>query len=199
MVSLAIFHPHFSIRIFLSAIRHPPSAIRRHPVCTLQRPQPITWNSRNAPWIKNSKTWRFCFVYSDVLLKNSTRKKCVLNTECVKSGALEVDWFFVALSLEMKYFSRLVVVLSWRFELKVAGFHLSLVFTAFLSEVENDVKLFRICKTFWSIQTKLTKVFAGNWTLVLCERNQSLSRPVARDLLMMDLELRLPAWILYPE
>ena len=25
-----------------------------------------------------------------------------------------MDWFFVALSLEMKYFSRLVVVLSWR-------------------------------------------------------------------------------------
>ena len=29
--SIRIFHPHFIIRIFLSAIRHPPSAIRRHP------------------------------------------------------------------------------------------------------------------------------------------------------------------------
>ena len=59
-MSLAIFHPHFVIRIFPSsfyhphfsirilssairhppsAIRHPPSAIRRHPVLTLQRPQ----------------------------------------------------------------------------------------------------------------------------------------------------------------
>ena len=36
----AFFHPHFIIRIFLSAIRHPPSAIR-HPVRTLQRP---TWD-----------------------------------------------------------------------------------------------------------------------------------------------------------
>ena len=38
MVSLAIFHPHFSIRIFPSAFFYPPSAIRRHPVRTLQRP-----------------------------------------------------------------------------------------------------------------------------------------------------------------
>ena len=77
----------------------------------------------------------------------------------------------------MKYFSRLVVVV----ELKSTGFHLALVFTASLSEVENGVKLCRICKTFWRIQTKLIcciedfKVFAGNWTLVLCERNQSQS------------------------
>ena len=36
----AFFHPHFSIRIFHPhfSIRHPPSAIRRHPVRTLQRP-----------------------------------------------------------------------------------------------------------------------------------------------------------------
>ena len=75
----------------------------------------------------------------------------------------------------MKYFSRLVVVV----ELKGTGYHLALVFTASLSEVENGVKPCRICTTFWRIQTKLIcciedfKVFAGNWTLVLCERNQS--------------------------
>ena len=53
IVSLAIFHPHFSIgilssafchpqfsiRILSSAFFYPPSAIRRHPVRTLQRPQ----------------------------------------------------------------------------------------------------------------------------------------------------------------
>ena len=58
IVSLAIFHPHFVIRIFPSAFYYPhfstrilssaifhphscfcpPSAIRRHPVLTLQRP-----------------------------------------------------------------------------------------------------------------------------------------------------------------
>ena len=86
---------------------------------------------------------------------------------------------FVAFSLEMKYFSRLVVV-----QLKSTGYDLALVFTASLSEVENGLKPCRICKTFWRIQTKLIcciedfKVFAGNWTLVLCERNQSLSRKI---------------------
>ena len=55
------------------------------------------------------------------------------------------------------------------------GFHLELVFVASLSEVENGVKPCRIRKTLWSIQTQLIcciedfKVFAGNWTLVLCE------------------------------
>ena len=53
-------------------------------------------------------------------------------------------------------------------------------------------------KTIWSIQTKLIfyiedfKVFAGNWTLVLCERNQSLSRKVFQ-FVVIDLELPLPA------
>ena len=70
---------------------------------------------------------------------------------------------------------------AYCFELKVTWFHPALVFTASLSEVENGVKLCRICKTFWSILTKLIgcieyfKVFAGNSTLVLCERNQSLA------------------------
>ena len=103
------------------------------------------------------------------------------NTECVKSGALEGGLIFVAFSLEMKYFSRLVVVV----ELKSTGFHLALVFAASLSEVENGLnKPCRICKTLWRIQTKLIcciedfKVFAGNWTLVLCERNQSPSRKI---------------------
>ena len=102
------------------------------------------------------------------------------NTECVKSGALEGGLIFVAFSLKKKYFSRLDVVV----ELKGTGFHLASVFTAPLSEVENGFKPCRICKTFWMIQTKLIsciedfKVFAGNWTLVLCERNQSLSRKI---------------------
>ena len=73
------------------------------------------------------------------------------NTECVKSGALESGLIFVAFSLMMKYFSQLVVVVK----LKGTGFHLALVFTASLSEVENGVKPCRICKTFWRIQTKL--------------------------------------------
>ena len=46
------------------------------------------------------------------------------NTECAKSGALEGGLIFVAFSLEMKYFSRLVVVV----ELKCTRFHLALVF-----------------------------------------------------------------------
>ena len=77
----------------------------------------------------------------------------------------------------MKYFSRLVVVV----ELKSTGFRLALVFTASLSEEENGVKPCRICKSFWRIQTKLIcciedfKVFAGNWTLELCERNHARS------------------------
>ena len=38
----------------------------------------------------------------------------------------------------MKYFSRLVVVVV--VELKSTGYHLALVFTASLSEVENGIK-----------------------------------------------------------
>ena len=71
----------------------------------------------------------------------------------MKSGALEGGLIFVAFSLEMKYISRLVVVVV--VELKGTGFHLALVFTASLSEVENGVKPCRICKTFWRIQNKL--------------------------------------------
>ena len=56
-------------------------------------------------------------------------------------------------------------------------------------------------KTIWSIQTKLIfyiedfKVFAGNWTLVLWERNQSLSRKIFH-FVVIYLELCLSAWIL---
>ena len=73
------------------------------------------------------------------------------------------------------------------FELKVTGFHLALVFTASLSEVDklNGVNPCRIYKLAGAlIQTKLIccienfKVFAGNWTLVLCERNQTLTRKI---------------------
>ena len=38
-------------------------------------------NFRNAPWNKNSKTWRFWFKYSDALFKNLTRKKRVFVLE----------------------------------------------------------------------------------------------------------------------
>ena len=41
ILSSSFFHPHFSILIFLSAIRHPPSAaIRRYPVLTLKTRSP---------------------------------------------------------------------------------------------------------------------------------------------------------------
>ena len=81
IVSLAIFHPHFLIRIFPSAFCHPqfsirilssaffypPSAIRRHPVRTLQRPLGrCTLN-----WVRNpSQTNYFsliCFCSPDSL------------------------------------------------------------------------------------------------------------------------------------
>ena len=111
----------------------------------------------------------------------------------------KVDWFFVALSLEMKYFSRLVVVLSWRSPphqvSSRVGFH-------GLSFRIREWCL-TMTKTIWSIQTKLIfyiedfKVFAGNLTLVLCERNQSLSRKTFH-FVVIDLELGLPAWILIP-
>ena len=136
-------------------------------------------NSRNAPWMKNSKTWRFWFIYSDVLFINLTRKKCISVLEFT-SGKYRMwkicsTWRWTDFSslsrLEMKYFSRLL--LFWAKGHRVSsrvGFH--------------GLSFRRICKTFWSIQTKLIcciedfKVFAGNWTLVLCERNQSLSRKI---------------------
>ena len=128
-----------------------------------------TWQERNALYSQNLEPW---------------------NRECVKSGALEGGLIF----RRLRWSTSAGLLLFWADGHRVSslvGFH------AFLSEVENGVKLFRICKTFWSIQTKLTKVFAGNWTLVLWWKK---SIPVAQDhLLVMDLELRLPAWILYPE
>ena len=154
-------------------------------------PSAMTWwnfeiNSRNAPWIKNSKTWRFWFIYSDALFKNLTRKKCVSVSEFktakhrmskIWSGAVEGRLIFRC-SLT---WDEVLQPACCCFELKVTGFHLALVFTTSLSKVENGVKPCWICKTFWKIQTKLIccieefNVFAGNWTLVLCERNQSLS------------------------
>ena len=97
---------------------------------------------------------------------------------CVKSGALEGGLIFHR-SLA---WDEVLQPVCCCFALKVTGFHLVLVFTASLSEVENSVKPCRICITFWSIQTKLIcciedfKVFAGNLTLVLCGRNQTLLR-----------------------
>ena len=38
ILSSTFYHPHFSIRILSSSFFYPPSAIRRHPVRTLQRP-----------------------------------------------------------------------------------------------------------------------------------------------------------------
>ena len=40
----AFYHPHFSIRILSSAFSYPPSAMRHHPVCTLQRPKRLLGN-----------------------------------------------------------------------------------------------------------------------------------------------------------
>ena len=94
----------------------------------------------------------------------------------------------------MKYFSQFVVVLSW----KVTGFHLALVFTASLSEVENGVKPCPICKTFWSIQTKLICCIEdfNVFTLTRLCFVKEINPGVMQDLLEMDLELHLPAWIL---
>ena len=52
--------------------------------------------------VPHSKTWRFWFIYSDVLFKNLTGKKCVLVSEftsvkhgtIVKYGALEAGLIF---------------------------------------------------------------------------------------------------------
>ena len=90
-------------------------------------------NSRNAPWIKNSKTWRFWFIYSDVLFKNLTRQKCVsvseFTSECVKSVALEGGLIFRrSLALD-----EVLQLACCCFGLKVTGFHLALVFTVSLS------------------------------------------------------------------
>ena len=61
----------------------------------------------------------------------------------------------------MKYFSRLVVVVV---ELKSTGYHLALVFTASLSEVENGLKPCRICKA-----DLLHRVLQGlRWKLDAC-------------------------------
>ena len=101
------------------------------------------------------------------------------NTECVRSGALGRWTGFLSLSVA---WDEVFQPAFCCFELKVNGFHLALVFAASLSKVENGVnKPCRICKTFWSIQTKMIcciedfKVFAGNWMPMLCKRNQSLS------------------------
>ena len=45
-------------------------------------------NSHNAPYIKNSKTRRFWFIFSDVLSKDLIRKKCVsvsVNNQIISS------------------------------------------------------------------------------------------------------------------
>ena len=92
-------------------------------------------------------------------------------------------------ALFAKYFSRQATgqrtsAACCCFELKVTWFHHELVFTASLFEVENGVKPCRIYKAFRSIQAKLTcciespMVFARNWSLLVCERNQPLSRKI---------------------
>ena len=89
--------------------------------------------------------------------------------------------FRLSLSLETKYFTPPVIVLSWRSPGFIAR---RIPCTASLSEEENGVKPCRIYKTFWIIHTKLIccignfKVFAKNWTLVLCKKNQSLSSKI---------------------
>ena len=80
-------------------------------------------NSRDAPWIKNSKTWRFWCICSDVLFKNLTRKKCVLVSEfiSVKHRMCRIwstrRWTDFSSLSRLRWStsgSRLVVVLSWR-------------------------------------------------------------------------------------
>ena len=103
------------------------------------------------------------------------------NTECVKSVALGGGLIF---RRSLSWDEVLQLATCCCFELKVTGFHLALVFPQPLSWEENGVKPCRIYKPSWSIQTQLIcciedwKVFAGNWALVLCEGNQSLSRKI---------------------
>ena len=116
-----------------------------------------------------SKTWLERNVFQS---QNSHLR----NTECVKSVALEGGLIF----RRSLAWDEVLQPACCCFELKVTGFHLALVFTASLSEVGNGVKTCQI----WKTQTQLIcciedfKVFAGNWTLVLCERNHSLSRKI---------------------
>ena len=126
-------------------------------------------------------SWCIWFIYSDILFKNLTKKKCLLLSEftTVKHRMCKIwstwRWTDVLSLSRLRWSTSAGLLLFWAEGHQVSslvGFH------AFLSEVENGIKLFRIWKTFWSIQTKLTKVFAGNWTLVLCERNQSLSSKI---------------------
>ena len=77
ILSSAFCHPHFVIRILSSAfchphfsIRHPPSAIRRHPVRTLQRPLPFTSLAATVPKSGNSKA---------CLIDRSKRKRKTLH------------------------------------------------------------------------------------------------------------------------
>ena len=68
----------------------------------------------------------------------------------------------------MKYFSRLVVVV----ELTGTGFHLALVFTTSLSEVQNGVKPCRICKTLLQDSDQADLLHRGleglRWKLDAC-------------------------------
>ena len=122
-----------------------------------------------------SKTW-----LEKKVLKTSQNCLHSWNTECVKSRALEGGLIFRH-SLAWDE----VLQPACCFELKDTGFYLALVFTASLSEVKNGVKPCRISKTFWSIQTKLN----------CCIEDFK----VWKIFQLMYLELRLPAWILYPE
>ena len=62
------------------------------------------------------------------------------NTECVKSVALEGGLIF----RRSLAWDEVLQPACCCFELKVTGFHLALVFTASLSEVENGVKTCQI-------------------------------------------------------
>ena len=119
------------------------------------------------------------------------------NTECVESGALEGGLIFVAFSLEMKYFSRLVVVV----ELKSTGYHLALAFTVLSFRSRAWSKTMPNLKNFLEHSDQADLLHRGlqglRWKLDACALWKK-SIPVAQDLLVMDLELCLPAWILYP-
>ena len=126
-----------------------------------------TWLERNVFYSQNLQPW---------------------NTECVKSGALEGGLIF-GRSLAWDEVLRPACCC---FELKVTGFHLSLVVTAFLFEVENGVNYSEFAKRSGAFRPSWPKSSLAIGRLCFVKE---INIPVAQDLLLMDLELCLPAWI----
>ena len=77
---IAFYHPHFSILILSSAFFYPPSAIRRHPVLTLQIPRNPSrgcWSLRKLHFSKI--IWQLALGFSMDLRLNATRRSINLS------------------------------------------------------------------------------------------------------------------------